>query len=85
MKTKRLKEISERAHYNRKAWGDPRKVKKFERGLYNELEVAFGRGQSQPLYRKPRPNPYPPGKRHDEYERGLRLADPMGDWHGRNE
>ena len=29
-------------------------------------------------------NPYPLGRRHDEYERGYDLADPLGDYHGRN-
>ena len=29
-------------------------------------------------------NPYPPGRRHDEWERGYKTADPLGDWHGRN-
>lgn len=29
-------------------------------------------------------NPYPAGRRHNEYERGHRTSDPMGDHHGRN-
>lgn len=33
---------------------------------------------------KVKKNPYPPGKRHDEWQRGYDLADPLGDWHGRN-
>jgi hypothetical protein len=30
-------------------------------------------------------NPFPPGERHDAFDRGFLQADPMGEWMGRNQ
>jgi len=45
---------------------------------------AFCLGGAAHYDRRGKRNPYPPGRRHDEYERGFNEADPMGDHHGRN-
>lgn len=45
---------------------------------------AYLEGGAAHYYRQGKRNPYPPGRRHDEYERGWRTADPMGDYYGRN-
>jgi hypothetical protein len=62
---------------------DPRRLRREAR--VDAVYVAYLEGQNA-LYHKRKPrNPYPPGKRHDEWKRGLNLADPMGDHMGRNE
>lgn len=65
---------------------DPRKVKRAERrmGMDDPLMAAYYSGEAEAMQRNPRGNPYPPGKRHDTFERGAALADPMGEHHGRN-
>ncbi len=54
-------------------------------GMTDPVYLAYLAGGYQAERRNPRPNPYPPGKRHDEFERGFKSADPWGDYHGRNE
>jgi hypothetical protein len=58
-------------------------------GMDDPVYFAYTEGQSlaygdwvKPRWRR---NPYPPGRRYDAFEQGFNLADPMGDWHGRNE
>lgn len=62
-----------------------RKEKKLERqmGVDNPIYIAYLQGQRAACERNPR-NPYPKGRRHDEWQRGYESADPMGDHHGRN-
>lgn len=67
-----------------------RKLKKFEGKMYPPpiqayYEGEYAGGRPMHLPKRLRTNPYPPGRRHDEWERGYKLADPMGDHHGRNE
>lgn len=68
----------------RKRFGFYRKEKRYWR--QNEASVAYDRGQDSMMWGGPhrQRNPYPPGRRHDEFERGKRTADPMGEYHGRN-
>lgn len=66
---------------------DNRKVKRIERLIFRQsaVEVAHYEGHfeaSNP--RGPRPNPYPPGRRHDAWQHAFDTADPLGDWHGGN-
>ena len=65
---------------------DPRKEKRAFRRMGQEDHVYFAwiAGQYHGDTGQPKRNPYPPGRRHDEYERGYNEADPMGDHHGRN-
>jgi hypothetical protein len=65
--------------------GKPRQFKKFLRPMFDKVNEAFGRGTAEAYRRNPRPNPYPPGRRHDAWDYGLRTSDPLGEWHGRNE
>lgn len=61
---------------------DPRKEKRFFRknGMDHPVYLAWLEGQDAgDDHRKPKRNPYPPGRRHDEWERGYNAADPMGD------
>ena len=62
-----------------------RKLKRVERGMISRVYDAWSRGESDAYEGRPKRNIYPPGRRHDEYERGYNLADPMGDHHGRNQ
>lgn len=66
---------------------DPRKIKRIERKVFGNDAVygAWLEGQEAGDTGKPYRNPYPPGRRHNEYKRGYDLADPMGNHHGRNE
>lgn len=64
------------------AWIDRRREKRYHR--MSQSVVAYYRGSSDGDWMTAPKNPYPPGIRHDEYERGFRSADPMGDHHGRN-
>lgn len=64
---------------------DPRKTKKYFNDNFPNLYQAYLLGDGDGYYKQINRNPYPAGKRHDEYERGFQNADPMGDWHGRNE
>lgn len=63
---------------------DPRKLKRHENQHQDALYEAFICGDQAGCYAKHPRNPYPPGKRHTEWDRGFKLADPMGDHHGRN-
>jgi len=51
---------------------------------HTELYFAYNRGNDDAYRGKNKNNIYPPGKRHDEYERGYGIADPLGNWHGTN-
>lgn len=79
---KQLREISERAHETRQHFGDPRKLKKIERNHGGPLEMAYYRGEWDAEMRHGKRNPYPKGRRHDEYERGYKLADPLAIYYG---
>lgn len=66
---------------------DPRKEKRYVRKMWGRDQVvyeAYTLGEYHADAGKPKRNPYPPGRRHDEYERGYNLSDPMGDHHRRN-
>jgi hypothetical protein len=70
---------------------DPRRYKRFERkaGASDPLYLAWLEGQAAAYYGKHMPprlqrNPYPLGRRHDTWQQGYDLADPLGDHHGRN-
>ena len=63
---------------------DDRRVKKFENKQFSPVYLAWIAGQDQGERGKPYRNPYPKGKRHTEFERGYKAADPLGDHHGRN-
>jgi len=79
--------ISLRAKLARDWEGDPRKFKKFERkvlGKDDALWLAFEQGMSQCEAGRPNRNPYPAGKRREEYDRGYSNGDPMESFHGRN-
>lgn len=68
-----------------KSWLDPRReARMFRRMGLTAVEEAWNWGQDAAYRGRPYRNPYPPGRRHDEYKRGFHLADPMGDHHGRN-
>lgn len=71
---------------------DPRKEKRFFRkqGMTDPLYMAHLEGECRAyephnLPPRLRANPYPPGRRHKAYEDGFNMADPLGDYHGRNE
>lgn len=69
---------------------DPRREKRVMRGMRRPIDVAYNGGLNAAVYGwmmppRLRSNPYPPGRRHDEWERGFAEADPMGEHHGRNE
>lgn len=87
---KRITQAMRRDGYGQ--WHDRRKEKRHHRklGMLDPLYEAWTAGQALAYYGARMParlqrNPYPPGRRHDEFERGYALADPMGDHHGRNE
>jgi hypothetical protein len=84
-RAKRMREIKERAAWERSQHGDPRKFKRFMRESYHPIQEAWDLGSEAAWDdpRKPRRNPYPAGKRHDEYERGKATQDLMGEYHGR--
>jgi hypothetical protein len=61
--------------------GRPRKWKWFNRvnAMYHPVEQAWTEGQAVAMFSKDMPprfkrNPYPPGKRHDAFERGLNTS-----------
>jgi len=57
---------------NRYFYGDhyhPRRVKKAERNARERVREAYWGGQEDGRYKR-HENPYPPGKRFNEYERG---------------
>ncbi len=66
---------------------DPRREKRAlgrttaDAALYD----AYVWGEANNMRRRPISNPYPAGRRHDEFERGMANADLMGQHHGRNE
>lgn len=65
---------------------DPRRIKRIERKALG-MDAVYGawlEGQATGDAGKPYRNPYPAGRRHNEFKRGYDLADPMGDYHGRN-
>lgn len=74
---------------NREFYGrsDGRSLKRFERrhGMGHPVEMAYRAGEWNASSKHPKANPFPPGRRHDAWEQGFNMADPMGDWHGRNE
>ena len=87
IKTKRQVEISLRAKLARDWEGDPRKFKKFERktlGGHDKLWLAFNEGMTDCECGRPNRNPYPAGKRREEYDRGYAAGDPLESFHGRN-
>ena len=59
-----------------------RAEKKYVNKAYDQLHRAFDIGgiHAYTGYN----NPYPAGRRHDEYDRGYNMADPMGSYHGQN-
>lgn len=64
-----------------------RKLRRYERKMLGSdypIVLAHYLGEGHHDAGMPKRNPYPSGRRHDEYERGYDLADPMGDHHGRN-
>lgn len=64
---------------------DPRKEKHLCRRMgLTATFVAYEMGCENGYRRKPRPNPYPKGIRHDEFNRGQAGADPKGEYMGRN-
>lgn len=64
---------------------DVRAIKKHERKhIGGPLYDAYIMGQEAAYVNKPKRNPYPAGRRHDEYEMGYNQADPMGNFHGTN-
>ena len=64
---------------------DPRKEKRYLRKCgFNAMYDAYIQGEFEASRRRPRANPYPAGKRHDAWQHGFSLADPLGDWHGEN-
>jgi hypothetical protein len=76
---------SERAaHRRRHGLGDPRADKKYFNQMHSALYRAYIWGDDDRTNGKDKRNPFPAGKRHDEYEWGYRNADPRGDWNGRN-
>lgn len=63
----------------------PRKRKKHIAAMHSsEVQRAYVAGVNNSIRPNAR-NPYPPGKRHDAWNKGRVEADPLGDWHGRNE
>lgn len=64
-------------HDQTRAGEDPRKLKRFFRrnGLFDPVYEALMLGDEHAYNGKPKRNPYPPGRRHDEYERGYLTAD----------
>ena len=65
-----------------------RKEKRYfarQHGASLAVYEAYACGEAEAMRRNPRPNPYPAGKRHDEWQRGFGEADPLGAFHGRNE
>lgn len=73
--------------------GEGRGFKRFARkqGMSHPVDIAYTEGEALAYFgarRMPERlwrNPYPPGRRHDAWEQGFRGADPLGDFHGRNE
>jgi hypothetical protein len=61
-----------------------RKVKAYENRYISPVQAAYYQGEFAGYSHKPRLNPYPAGRRHDEWNRGYNLADPIGDYYGRN-
>jgi hypothetical protein len=61
-----------------------RKEKRHNRPSDFGLRQAYDRGESRSMRNMTKRNPYPPGRRHDEWERGYNECDPIGDFHGRN-
>jgi hypothetical protein len=61
-----------------------RKFKAYEKLHMSAVEKAYHEGGNAVYSRKPRINPYPAGRRHDEWNRGYNLSDPLGDYYGRN-
>lgn len=70
---------------------DPRREKRHFRklGMSDPLYLAHTEGEAAAMYGRRMPkrlqtNPYRPGARRDEWQRSYDLADPLGDFHGRN-
>ena len=65
---------------------DPRKEKRAMRkmGMSDPVYEAYCLGEAAGSKKNPH-NPYPPGRRYNEWERGLKLSDPMFDHWGQNE
>lgn len=73
-------------------WFDRRREKRFFRknGMSDPLYIAHTEGEAFAYYGEKLPprlcrNPYPPGRRHDTWQRAYDTADPLGEFHGRNE
>ena len=71
---------------------DRRRLKRLENkaGMNDPVMLAWYEGQTFAHYGRHMPprlqrNPYPLGRRHDEWQRGYDIADPLGSHHGRNE
>lgn len=59
---------------------DPRKLKRYEIKMLGghakfERYSAYVEGCSAGYYKRPKRNPYPPGVRHNEWERGYKIAE----------
>lgn len=68
---------------------DPRHEKRAFRkmGMSDLIYLAHCMGEAAAMRSIPRHqiNPFPPGERHDAFDRGFLQADPMGEWMGRNQ
>jgi hypothetical protein len=60
---------------------DWRRIKRREREVSDPVYEAYVQGQANSYMRHPIANPYPPGRRHDEFERGA--AEDFGRQHSR--
>lgn len=69
---RRQLEITDYAAEVRRQFGDPRRLKKLCRGSH--VELAFDLGHCDGYRGRSKRNPYPPGRRHNEYERGYELS-----------
>jgi hypothetical protein len=73
--------------YNGAGW---RKEKRFFRrqGMDHPVETAYNEGQAAAMYssmpRRLQANPYRPGRRHDEWQRGYDTAPTMDEAYGRS-
>lgn len=65
-------------------WIDRRREKRYGPVCRDAVIIAQGRGHDAAFSRSPKRNPYPPGKRRDAWDYGMKSADPMGDHHGLN-
>ncbi|QIG71270.1 hypothetical protein EVB32_163 [Rhizobium phage RHph_TM39] len=53
---------------------DPRKVKRYEASHLDPVHWAYVEGSDAGYFNYGNRNPYPPGRRHDEYNRGYEIS-----------